>query len=147
MEENKVTEQTQGDEDLSKYITQVVTNIGKSFNSEQIKKLADKVPKTLSEINTKKMKWKMASASNAWGITPEEYSKFAIHVFKYLSYIKTLEPPLFEDLVESEKLVTIESTKLDSKCCIHLFNSTINLLFLFLSFGYGLLSTFDLKIS
>ena len=57
----------------------------------------------------------MASATNPIGISSEEYGKFAIHVYQYLSYIKGLEVPAFEELEEKGKLVTINKLKQNSK--------------------------------
>lgn len=52
----------------------------------------------------------MASATNPCGISAEEYSKFAIHVYQYLSYIKTVDIPDIEELKENNKLVEIDLT-------------------------------------
>lgn len=57
----------------------------------------------------------MASATNPLGISSEEYGKFAIHVYQYLHYIKGLEVPTLEELKESNKLVTINRLKENSK--------------------------------
>lgn len=57
----------------------------------------------------------MASATNPLGISSEEYGKFAIHVYQYLSYIKSLEVPTLEELKENNKLVTINRSKENSK--------------------------------
>ena len=81
------------------------------------------------------MKWKMASATNSWGISAEEYSKFAIHVYQYLSYIKGLEVPKMEQLEDESKLAIINSENYEnSKPFVSIF-ANINILF-----GY-----FDLK--
>lgn len=58
----------------------------------------------------------MASVSNPCGVAPDEYSKFAMHVYQYLSYIKTLTIPTTEELAAEGKLVTLKKQKEDSKC-------------------------------
>ena len=121
MEETK-KETTQDEEDLGNYITQVVTDIGKSFNKELLmNKIAQQVPKVMPDGSVKKMRCKMASATNAWGITAEEYSKFALHVYQYLSYIKTIEVPDVEELREVDKMVDIPDADTSSKSHIHIY--------------------------
>jgi hypothetical protein len=125
MEENK-KEANAKDGDLGDYITQVVTDFGKSFNKELLmNKLAQTVPKVALDGTVKKMRCKMASATNAIGITADEYGKFAIHVYQYLSYIKTLEIPHFSELEDLDKPVTIKNADLQSKYHIHIFTVKI----------------------
>lgn len=57
----------------------------------------------------------MASVANPYGVPSDEYSKFAIHVYQYLSYIKGLDLPTFEDLKEGGKLATLDRKKDNSK--------------------------------
>lgn len=104
------------EEDLGNYITQVVTDIGKSINKDLLTKLAQAPLKTKFDLSDKKQRWKMASATNPYGIPSDEYSKFAIHVYQYLSYIKGLDIPTIEELKEVDKLVDIERTTQNSKC-------------------------------
>jgi hypothetical protein len=61
----------------------------------------------------------MGSATNAWGISPEEYSKFAMDVYKYLSYIKGLDKPSFEEIEEMGKPVEIDNADTSSKSDTH----------------------------
>ena len=93
-------DQTQSD-DLGNYITQVVTDIGSPINKELLmSKIVEQVPKKYAEVSSKKLRCKMASATNPWGISPEEYSKFAIHVYQYLSYSNWLkEKIVFERIL------------------------------------------------
>ena len=70
----------------------------------------------------------MASATNSWGISAEEYSKFAIHVYQYLSYIKSLKVPGMEQLEGESKLVKIDSENDEnSKSSVSIFASINNL--------------------
>lgn len=97
--------------DLGSYITQVNTDIGKSFNKELILNKIAKVglnPKF--GFRKSKRECKMASATNPQGISSEEYGKFAIHVYQYLLYINKLRIPSFEEIKESGKLVDINTT-------------------------------------
>lgn len=115
MEEHK-KETNHDEEDLGNYITQVVTDIGKPINKKLLMdKIAQQVPKVLPDGSEKKMRCKMASATNAWGITADEYSKYALHVYQYLSYTKTTEVPDDEELKEVDKMVDIEGADTSSK--------------------------------
>lgn len=105
------------EEDLGNYITQVATDIGKSFNKELLLDKIAKVPERAKlDFMNKKLRCKMASATNPVGISCDEYSKFAIHVYQYLTYIKGLESPTMEQLTEANKLVNIDRIKENSKC-------------------------------
>ena len=124
-EENK-EEVSQNDEDLGNYITQVVTDIGKSINKELLMdKIAQQMPKISSQKIEKKMRCKMASATNSWGISAEEYSKFAIHVYQYLSYIKGLELPTLEQLKDEDKIVEISKEADDKKLLVFDLDETL----------------------
>lgn len=102
--------------DLSNYITQIKTDIGKSFNKELfLKKIAKVAPKPKYDFGKSKRECKMASATNPLGISSEEYGDFAIHVYRYLSYIKSIEAPAIEVLQEAGKLVNINRIKDNSK--------------------------------
>ena len=57
----------------------------------------------------------MASATNPLGISSEEYGDFAIHIYRYLSYIKSIDAPTIEELKETGKLVNINRVKNNSK--------------------------------
>lgn len=103
------------EEELGNYITQVVTDIGTSINQDIFNKFVQAPMKSKLDISGKRLRWKMASATNPYGIAPDEYSKFAIHVYKYLSYIKDLEIPDFEELVDAGKLVDIKRRTDNSK--------------------------------
>ena len=75
----------------------------------------------------------MASATNSWGISAEEYSKFAIHVYQYLSFIKGLDIPTMEQLEDEDKLAEIDSENVDnSKPCISIFTSIKYFIWIFL---------------
>ena len=102
--------------DLGDFITQVVTDIGHKINTDLMHKFAQVPLKSKCEVSGKNQRWKMASVANPCGVAPDEYSKFAIHVYQYLSYIKTLDIPTMEQLEESGKLVTLEKQKDNSKC-------------------------------
>lgn len=104
------------EEDLGNYITQIVTDIGKNVNKDLFNKLAQAPLKTKFDLSNKKQRWKMASATNPYGIPSDEYSKFAVHVYQYLSYIKGLDIPTVEELREQGKLVDIDRTSESSKC-------------------------------
>ena len=114
-ETNKFWQECSG-EDLSDYITQVKTDIGRNINKELF---LDKIVKASENakfgFRKSKREWKMASATNPLGISSEEYGKFAIDVYKYLSYIKGLDVPTIEELKENGKLVTINRLKENSK--------------------------------
>lgn len=85
-----------------------MTDIGHSVNKEALlNKFAAQVPKKSNNIMNKKMRWKMASATNPNGISAEEYSVFAIHVYRILSWIKTVDVPSLEELRDNDKLVEI----------------------------------------
>jgi len=102
------------EEDLGNYITQVVTDIGiPCISSEAVNKL--NVNKKDFNIGDKKLRWKMASVSNQAGVPADEYSKFAVHVYRYLSYIKSVEVPTDEELGNSGKMVHIEGLQMNSK--------------------------------
>ena len=103
------------DEDLGNYITQVVTDIGTPWIPTDIVHKLNKVPKPHLDFKEKKLKWKMASVSNQEGVPQNEYSNFAMHVYRYLSYLKDVEPPTIEELQESGRMVDIEPTQGNSK--------------------------------
>lgn len=67
----------------------------------------------------------MASATNSWGISAEEYSKFAIHVYQYLSYIKGLELPTLEQLKDEDKIVEISKEADDKKLLVFDLDETL----------------------
>ena len=102
------------EEDLGNYITQVVTDIGiPCISSEVVSKL--NVNRKDVNLEDKKMRWKMASVSNPAGVPADEYSKFAVHVYRYLSYIKNCDLPTEEELRDSGKMINIEGLQKDSK--------------------------------
>lgn len=104
-----------GDEDLSSYITQVVTDIGNPLISSDIVNKFSKVSQSSYKIGNKALRWKMASVSNPEGVSWEEYSQFAFHVIKYLSYIKDYPKPELQELIDSGKMVNFKPTKEGSK--------------------------------
>lgn len=57
----------------------------------------------------------MASVKNPTGVSAEEYGKFAIHVIKYISFIKGLYKPTDQEIIDSGKIVHIERRKDNSK--------------------------------
>ena len=117
---NMKTEQNKCDQcagtDLSDYITKINTDIGKSFNKELfLNKIAKVSRKEKFGFGKSKRECRMASATNPLGISSGEYGEFAIHVYRYLSYIKGLEIPSFEELKDNGKIVNIDSVKDNSK--------------------------------
>lgn len=104
-----------GDEDLGNYITQVVTDIGTSCISTDMVSKLKKVSINRTELENKKLRCKMASVSNQAGVPAAEYSSFAVHVYKYLSYIKDIDVPTLEDLQLDGKMVDIKPSGDNSK--------------------------------
>lgn len=104
------------DNDLSNYITQINTDIGKNFNKELfLNKIAKVSQKPKYGFRKSKRECRMASATNPLGISSEEYGDFAIHIYRYLSYIKSIDAPTIEELKETGKLVNINRVKNNSK--------------------------------
>ena len=103
------------DEDLGNYITQVVTDIGGGVNCDTIKKICQVPLNTKFGLNNKEQRCKMASVAYPGGIPADEYSKFTIHVYQWLSYVKGLESPSFEELEAEGKVVTMDRLKDQSK--------------------------------
>lgn len=103
------------DEDLGNYITQVVTDIGNPLISSDIVKRLGKVSQSSYKTGDKAERWKMASVSNPEGVSWEEYSQFAFHVIKYLSYIKDYPKPDIQELIDAGKMVDFKPIKEGSK--------------------------------
>lgn len=102
------------EEDLGNYITQVVTDIGIPWiSSEAVNKM--NVNKKDFNLGDTKLRCKMASVSNQSGVPADEYSKFTVHVYRYLSYIKSIDVPTEEELRDSGKIVNIEGLDKQSK--------------------------------
>lgn len=114
-EENEKVHNEDSDAELGNYITQVVTDIGKSVSGDQIMKLSKIPNSTKFGLGGKKQRCKMASVGNPQGVPAEEYSKFAGHVYQYLNYVKELDVPEMDELRESSKLVTLDRLKENSK--------------------------------
>ena len=57
----------------------------------------------------------MASVSNPDGVSCEEYSQFALHAVKYLSYFRDYPKPSLQDLMDLDKMVEFEPTEQGSK--------------------------------
>lgn len=113
--EKENVDQQDSDEELGNYITQVVTDIGKSMSGDQIMKLSKIPNSTKFGLGGKKQRWKMASVGNPQGVPAEEYSKFAGHVYQYLNYVKELDVPTMDELKDNCKLVTLDRLKRNSK--------------------------------
>lgn len=57
----------------------------------------------------------MASVSNPDGVSCEEYSQFALHAIKYLSYLKDYPAPALDELADLGKMVDFAPTQPGSK--------------------------------
>lgn len=104
-----------GEEDLGNYITQVVTDIGSVSISKDIVKEFSKVSISSYKTGGMDQRCKMASVSNPEGVSCEEYSQFAFHAIKYLSYLKSLDTPDLQELIDSDKMVDFEPYEKESK--------------------------------
>ena len=80
----------------------------------------------------------MASVTNAFGISADEYSNILIDTFRHLFFIKGVEIPTIDDLKAQNKLVTIDSiTNDDKKSKLH---STISFFISLITKFYFILS-------